>query len=107
MTATEIPAASPTTAAPVSPIQTVRLGIDGMHCASCVARVELERTPGVVDATVNLMSQEATASYLPKTTDVAGLEDAARRAGYTPKRPRLTKTRSSARTAIASASTGR
>jgi Cu+-exporting ATPase len=87
MSATEIPAAAPTTDAPVLPTQIVRLGIEGMHCASCVARVEqeLERTPGVVDATVNLMSQEATVSYLPQTTDVAGLENAVRRAGYTPR----------------------
>jgi len=87
MSATEISAAAPTTDAPVSPTQTVRLGIEGMHCASCVARVEQEltRTPGVVDATVNLMSEEATVSYLPQTADVAGLEDAVRRAGYTPR----------------------
>jgi cation transport ATPase len=87
MSATEIPAAAPTTDAPVSPTRTVRLGIEGMHCASCVARVEqeLERTAGVVDATVNLLGEEATVSYLPQTTDVAGVEDAVRRAGYKPR----------------------
>ncbi len=87
MSATEIPAAAPTTAAPVLPTQTVRLGIEGMHCASCVARVEqeLDRTAGVVEAAVNLIGEDVTVSYLPLTTDVAGLEDAVRRAGYTPR----------------------
>jgi P-type Cu+ transporter len=87
MSATEIPVPARKADAPASPTQTLRLGIEGMHCASCVARVEqeLERTPGVVDAAVNLMSEEATVSYLPQSTDVAGLEDAVRRAGYTPR----------------------
>jgi Cu+-exporting ATPase len=87
VSATEIPAAAPTTDAPVSPTQTVRLEIEGMHCASCVARVEqeLERTEGVVEAAVNLLGEDATVSYLPQTTDVAELENAVRRAGYTPR----------------------
>ena len=87
MSATETPAAASTTDAPVSPTQTARLGIDGMHCASCVARVEqeLERTPGVVEAAVNLLGEDATVSYVPQTTDVAELEEAVRRAGYTPR----------------------
>jgi P-type Cu+ transporter len=87
MSATETPAAAPQTNASARPIETLRLGIDGMHCASCVARVEQElaRTPGVVDAAVNLMSEQATVSYLPQSTDVADLQEAVRRAGYTPR----------------------
>ena len=36
--------------------QTLDLKVEGMTCASCVARVEkaLRKVPGVVDATVNL-----------------------------------------------------
>jgi P-type Cu+ transporter len=87
MSATETPAAAPQTNASARPTETLRLEIDGMHCASCVARVEQElaRTPGVVDAAVNLMSEQATVSYLPQSTDVADLQEAVRRAGYTPR----------------------
>ncbi len=39
-----------------------RFGVEGMHCASCVSRVEagLRQVPGVVDARVNLATREAT-----------------------------------------------
>src|SRR6184192_2551499 len=41
--------------------QTVRLQIDGMTCASCVARVDkaLKQVPGVADAQVNLATEGA------------------------------------------------
>lgn len=40
----------------------VRFLVDGMHCASCVSRVEsgLRQVPGVLDARVNLATREAT-----------------------------------------------
>ena len=43
----------------------VELAISGMTCASCVGRVEkaLRRVPGVVDATVNLATERATARF--------------------------------------------
>ena len=87
MTATEMatppPAADDRAAEPAS----VRLGIEGMHCASCVTRVERElaRTPGVVNALVNLTTDEATVSYLPQSTGLAEVEEAVRRAGYEPR----------------------
>jgi len=45
--------------------QRINLGIDGMHCASCSARVEnaLSRLPGVSSAHVNLALEEASISF--------------------------------------------
>ncbi len=59
------------------------LGIEGMTCASCVARVEkvLSRVPGVQSAVVNLATEKASV----KTTGsvpVQALADAVRKAGY-------------------------
>ncbi|MCA1325517.1 heavy metal translocating P-type ATPase [Herbaspirillum sp. alder98] len=61
----------------------LNLDIEGMSCASCVARVEkvLKRVPGVIDASVNLATETATVT----TTDevaVAQLTAAIDRAGY-------------------------
>jgi Cu+-exporting ATPase len=63
---------------------TTRLGVDGLHCASCVSRVEsaLSATPGVLEANVNLASEEATVRYLPAQADLGDLEAAIERAGY-------------------------
>jgi Cu+-exporting ATPase len=62
--------------------QAVRLKIDGMTCASCVARVEkaLGRVPGVVSAAVNLATE--TAEIVTTSADVAALQAAVARAGY-------------------------
>jgi Cu+-exporting ATPase len=60
------------------------LPILGMHCASCVARVEkalLDRD-GVLKASVNLASQRARVEYLPSRVDPAGLRAAVAAAGY-------------------------
>lgn len=45
---------------------TLLLGIRGMHCASCVTKIEtaLQHTPGVLRASVNLASEEALIDYL-------------------------------------------
>jgi len=45
--------------------QKINLGIDGMHCASCSARVEnaLSKLPGVSSAHVNLALEEAFIDY--------------------------------------------
>ena len=50
-----------------SPTFTVGLGVQGMTCASCVARVEraLTRVPGVVTASVNLATERAVSSRRP------------------------------------------
>jgi len=46
-------------------METLKIG--GMTCASCVARVEraLKKVPGVLDAQVNLATEQATISALP------------------------------------------
>src|SRR5579884_142981 len=43
------------------------LSVQGMHCASCSARVEkaLKETPGVRDAAVNLLAERAAITYDP------------------------------------------
>jgi Au+-exporting ATPase len=57
------------------------LPIEGMSCASCVGRVEraLRAVPGVVDATVNLATEQATVTG---AVDVAALIEAVNAAGY-------------------------
>ena len=61
-----------------------RLAIEGMHCASCVSRVEdsLASTPGVLSASVNLASAEASVAFEPRRLAVDELVAAVERAGY-------------------------
>jgi Cu+-exporting ATPase len=70
-------------ARPQSPATSVVLGIEGMTCASCVARVEraLRQVPGVVEATVNLATEtaEVRASGVPNP---AALVEAVGQVGY-------------------------
>ena len=70
-------------AEPQSAAAEYTLKIDGMTCASCVARVEkvLARVPGVQAASVNLATEKATvkaSAPLPPQT----LAEAVRKAGY-------------------------
>ncbi len=67
----------------VAPARAV-IGIRGMHCASCVSKIEeaLEKTPGVVSASVNLASESARIEYLPSLTEIEGLKKAVESAGY-------------------------
>ena len=60
------------------------LDIDGMTCASCVARVEkaLLRVPGVVGAEVNLATEQARVTRLAGSAPSADLLAAVQRAGY-------------------------
>lgn len=66
--------------------ETVELGIEGMTCASCVARVEraLRKQPGVGQANVNLATERATVAFEPGATTVDNLLGAIRKAGYEP-----------------------
>ncbi len=77
---TSAPAARDPRRAPIE----LELPIEGMTCASCVARIErfLKKTPGVEDAAVNLATERATIVLDPA---VAGREEAVeaiRAAGY-------------------------
>jgi Cu+-exporting ATPase len=62
---------------------TLRFRVSGMHCASCVARVEqaIAGVPGVAAARVNLATQRAEAD-VTRTVDPALLATAIRGAGY-------------------------
>ena len=54
---------------PLATGQSTHFLVEGMHCASCVSRVEagLKAVPGVVDARVNLATREATVVLAEKT----------------------------------------
>ncbi len=64
-------------------VEEVVLQVEGMTCASCVARVEkaLLKVPGVVSASVNLATERATVQAL-STVPVSVLKSAVEKAGY-------------------------
>jgi Cu+-exporting ATPase len=65
------------------PVESCTLDITGMTCASCSTRVEkaLNKVPGVLDASVNLATEQSTVK-LVKGTSTAALIAAVERAGY-------------------------
>ena len=69
-----------------SPQQTYDIGIGGMTCASCVARVEkaLKKVPGVDAAAVNLATESAHVAVSDPDTNEGVLRRAIRDAGYEP-----------------------
>lgn len=66
------------------PEQAVTLQVDGMTCASCVARVEkaLKKVPGVTTAEVNLATEQAHVKVASREPDLAALIAAVDKAGY-------------------------
>ncbi|HEY6511869.1 MAG TPA: heavy metal translocating P-type ATPase [Burkholderiaceae bacterium] len=66
------------------PQERVTLAVQGMTCASCVARVEraLTRVPGVVSASVNLATEQASVVRWRGQAPTAALVAALRGAGY-------------------------
>ncbi|MBK6716623.1 MAG: copper-translocating P-type ATPase [Burkholderiales bacterium] len=68
---------------PALPATEVRLPVQGMTCASCVARVErvLQRQPGVAEVSVNLATEEA---LVRGSADLQPLQlaEVIRKAGY-------------------------
>ncbi len=68
------------------PQQTYDIGIGGMTCASCVARVEkaLKKVPGVDAAAVNLATESAHVTVCSLDTNEGVLRRAIRDAGYEP-----------------------
>src|SRR6266849_4895114 len=79
------PAVSASTAKPA----TLTIPIEGMSCASCVAKIEhgLSAVPGVSRAAVNLATEQATVEYQPVFTDPAAIQETIRSLGYTPVLP--------------------
>ncbi|WP_300709635.1 heavy metal translocating P-type ATPase [Limnohabitans sp.] len=69
--------------------ETIDIGIGGMTCASCVARVEkaLNKMPGVESATVNLATESARIVVQSAQVTDARLRRAIRDAGYEPLTP--------------------
>ncbi|NVD42459.1 cadmium-translocating P-type ATPase [Ensifer sp. HO-A22] len=68
--------------------ESIELAIEGMTCASCVARIEkaLKAVPGVTQANVNLATERASVRLTKGIATVASLEEAVRAAGYDAKR---------------------
>jgi len=63
----------------------ITLTLEGLHCASCVARAEkaLNAVPGVEQARVNLATRQARVRYDARQTAVENLQAAIQDAGYT------------------------
>jgi P-type Cu+ transporter len=85
------PMPAPPPAPPESAPEEWNLAIGGMHCASCVARVEgaLAQVPGVREARVNLATERASVVVDPARVDVDRLAEAVARAGYSARRAEL------------------
>lgn len=68
--------------------ETTELVIEDMTCASCVGRVEkaLAKTPGVLEATVNLATERARVRHLAGVVSTTDLEAAVEQAGYKSRR---------------------
>ena len=83
MNATDTSAAKTLAVTPAS----LDIGIGGMTCASCVARVEkaLLKVPGVQQASVNLATESARVLVWPDGPSEARLSRAIRDAGYEPR----------------------
>jgi|ThiBio_1000_plan_1041568.scaffolds.fasta_scaffold00140_45 Cu+-exporting ATPase len=64
--------------------ETMELAIEGMTCASCVARIEkaLKAAPGVTQASVNLATERATVRVVAGAVDISALAKAVAGAGY-------------------------
>src|SRR5690348_6395315 len=62
----------------------VQIPVGGMTCAACQAHVQraLAEEPGVVDASVNLMMQNAAVRYDPSRVTPDRLVEAIRESGY-------------------------
>lgn len=62
----------------------VHFPVSGMTCAACQARVQrtLQRTAGVQDATVNLMTNSASVAFDPATVSAGELVERIRKSGY-------------------------
>lgn len=67
-------------------MKTIKIGVDGMHCASCAAAVEdaLKKATGVNDASVNLTTEQATVVFDERTISPDGIKHVVSESGYIP-----------------------
>lgn len=68
---------------------TARFLVEGMHCASCVSRVEdaIRKVPGVSEASVNLAAREALVKFDATAAAAQVIADAITASGYPAKIP--------------------
>ena len=84
LTAMNAPIASAALAAsPPAVAQAWSFGVRGMTCAACAGRIEkaLRKVPGVLDASINLATEQAEVRAAPEV-GFAALRDAVDKAGY-------------------------
>src|SRR6185369_16908085 len=64
--------------------ETVKIGVSGMTCAACQSFVQktLQKQPGVVDATVSLMTNDATVAFDPASVSPESLVKTIEDTGY-------------------------
>lgn len=64
--------------------ETFELQLIGMHCASCVKKIEevLQQLPGVIEARVQLATESAWVETFSNTIEIAQLIDKVKKAGY-------------------------
>jgi len=76
-------------------VKSVSITIDGMSCASCVARVEntIKTIPGVTDASVNLATETAEVTYVEGVVQPAAVTATLTDSGY----PSTTRTQTTAK----------
>ncbi|HJU67199.1 MAG TPA: heavy metal translocating P-type ATPase, partial [Gemmatimonadaceae bacterium] len=67
-----------------APSARITIPVGGMTCAACQASVQraLSKEPGVLDASVNLMTESAAVTYDPAVTNATVLVGAIQRTGY-------------------------
>jgi len=70
---------------------TARIPIEGMHCSSCVIRVEmaLRMTPGIISARANLGPNAVDIEYEPETVDFDAIRKTIASAGYRVAEPKI------------------
>src|SRR3974377_850179 len=68
-----------------------RIPIEGMHCSSCVIRVEmaLRMTPGIISARANLGPNAVDIEYEPETVDFDAIRKTIASAGYRVAEPKI------------------
>ncbi len=67
------------------PMATMELPITGMTCANCANTIEhtlRKKVPGIIDTTINFVTEKATVKYIPGAVSRGDIVAAIKRAGY-------------------------